>query len=157
MCWMIFTIRYNSNKIVVYKWIMFYSVDMAEDKQKMNKYEIELSETLSNIMKKEEVNFSVFLSVLVDKVPEKSSPEYFKILKKEQMKLRRGSLSVQELHDMLRIVGWEFKIILNNKPVELVKYSLDDKVRFTDLMRVSELLGCTITYRKAPTEDAIKS
>lgn len=125
-----------------------YSSDMAEDKQKMNKYEIELSETLSDIMKQEEVNFSVFLPVLVDVVPEKSSPEYFKILKKEQMKLRRGSLSVQELHDMLDVIGWEFKLTLNNKPVELVKYSLDDKVRFTDLMRVAELIGLNITYSK---------
>ena len=53
---------------------------MAEDKQKMNKYEIELSETLSMIMRKQEVNFSIFLPVLVEKVPEKSSPEYFKLL-----------------------------------------------------------------------------
>jgi len=130
--------------------MMVYSVVMAEDKQKMNKYEIELSETLSDIMKQEEVNFSVFLPVLVDVVPEKSSPEYFKILKKEQMKLRRGSLSVQELHDMLDVIGWEFKLTLNNKPVELVKYSLDDKVRFTDLMRVSELIGLNIKYSKRP-------
>lgn len=119
---------------------------MAEDKQKMNKYEIELSETLSDIMKQEEVNFSIFLPVLVGDVPEKSSAEYFKILKKEQMKLRRGSLSVQELHDMLDVIGWEFKLTLNNKPVELVKYSLDEKVRFTDLMRVAELIGLNIKY-----------
>lgn len=125
---------------------MLYSRDMAEDKQKMNKYEIELSETLSDIMKQEEVNFSIFLPVLVGDVPEKSSAEYFKILKKEQMKLRRGSLSVQELHDMLDVIGWEFKLTLNNKPVELVKYSLDEKVRFTDLMRVAELIGLNIKY-----------
>ena len=78
---------------------------MAKDKLKMNKYEIELSEMLSDIMKQEEVNFSTFLPVLVDKVPEKSSSEYFKILKKEQMKLRRGSLSVQELHYMLDVIS----------------------------------------------------
>lgn len=127
---------------------MMYIIGMAEDKLKMNKYEIELSETLSDIMKKEEVNFSIFLPVLVGEVPEKSSAEYFKILKREQMKLRRGSLSVQELHDMLNVIGWEFTLTLNNKPVELVKYSLDDKVRFTDLMRVAELIGLNITYSK---------
>lgn len=129
---------------------------MAEDKEKMNKYETELCETLSEIMKQEEKNFSVFLPVLVDKVPEKSSAEYFKVLKKEQMKLRRGSLSVQELHDMLNIIGWEFKLSLNNKPIELVKYSLDEKVRFTDLMRVAELLGINITYEKLPDRDMQK-
>lgn len=121
---------------------------MAEDKQKMNKYEIELSDKLSMIMRKQEVNFSVFLPVLVEKVPEKSSSEYFKLLKREQMKLRRGSLSVQELHDMLGVIGWEFILTLDNKRIDLVKYSLDDKVRFTDLMRVAELLGLTITYDK---------
>ena len=127
---------------------MIYSICMAEDKKKMNTYEIQLSETLSDIMKQEDVNFSVFLPVLVDKVPEKSSEDYFKVLKKEQMKLRRGSLSVQELHDMLKILGWEFRLTLNNKPLELVKYSLDDKVRFTDLMRVAELIGISIKYAK---------
>ena len=121
---------------------------MAEDKQKMNKYEIELSDKLSMIMRKQEVNFSVFLPVLVEKVPEKSSSEYFKLLKREQMKLRRGSLSVQELHDMLGVIGWEFILTLDNKRIDLVKYSLDDKVRFTDLMRVAELLGLTITSDK---------
>ena len=49
---------------------MLYSSFMAKDKLKMNKYEIELSEMLSDIMKQEEVNFSTFLPVLVDKVPE---------------------------------------------------------------------------------------
>lgn len=121
---------------------------MAEDKQKMNKYEIELSDKLSMIMRKQEVNFSAFLPVLVEKVPKKSSSEYFKLLKREQMKLRRGSLSVQELHDMLGVIGWEFILTLDNKRIDLVKYSLDDKVRFTDLMRVAELLGLTITYDK---------
>ncbi|MCM1266201.1 MAG: hypothetical protein NC200_08395 [Candidatus Gastranaerophilales bacterium] len=121
---------------------------MAEDKAKLNRFENGICETLSNIMKQEEVNFSVFLPVLVDEVPEKSSPEYFKILKKEQMKLRRGSLSIQELHDILNIIGWEFKLTLDNKPINLVKYSLDEKVRFTDLMRISELLGIKIIYSK---------
>lgn len=121
---------------------------MAEDKQKMNKYETELCKTITDIMKQEEVNFSVFLPVLVDEVPEKSSAEYFKVLKKEQMKLRRGSLSVQELHDMLKVIGWKFKLTLNNKPIELVKYSLDEKVRYTDLMRVCELMGANIDFEK---------
>lgn len=125
---------------------------MAEDKQKMNKYEIELSKTLLGIMREEEVNFSVFLQVLVGDVPEKSSPEYIKILKREQMKLRRGSLSIQELHDMLEVIGWEFKLTLNNNPIKLVKYSLDDKVRFTDLMRIAELMGVKISYIKRSVE-----
>lgn len=121
---------------------------MAEDKAKLNRFENDLCETISSIMKQEEVNFSVFLPALVDEVPEKSSQEYFKILKKEQMKLRRGSLSIQELHDLLGVIGWEFHLTLNNKPLELIKYALDDKVRFTDLMRISELLGINITYSK---------
>lgn len=129
---------------------------MAEDKQKMNNYEIELSETLYEIMRQEEVNFSIFLPVLVKKVPEKSSPEYFKLLKREQMKLRRGSLSVQELHDMLEVIGWEFILTLDNKRIDLVKYSLDDKVRFTDLMRVAELIGLNITYNKKGDRTSIE-
>ncbi len=121
---------------------------MAEDKQKMNKYETELCESLTDIMKQEEVNFSVFLPVLVGEVPEKSSAEYFKVLKKEQMKLRRGSLSVQEVHDMLKVIGWKFKLTLNGKPIELVKYSLDEKVRFTELVRVAELIGVNVNFEK---------
>ena len=107
-------------------------------------------------MKQEEVKFSVFLPELVDNVPEKSSTEYFKILKKEQMKLRRGSLSVEEVHRMLNMIGWDFQLILKDKPVEIAKYSLDDKVRFTDLMRVSELLNIKINWVKT-TDGTIPS
>lgn len=121
---------------------------MANDKDKMNRFELALSEQLAKIMAEEEVNFSVFLPVLVDYVPPKSEPEYFKILKKEQMKYRRGSLSVEELHKMLNIIGWDFYLELNGKPVDIIRYSLDDKVRFTDLMRICELINIKIRYKK---------
>ena len=121
---------------------------VAEDKLKMNKYEIAFCEQLSDIMAKEEVNFSVFLPVLVDKVPPKSEKEYYKVLKKEQMKLRRGSLSVEEVHNMLKIIGWKFVLTLENKEINLKKFSLDEKVRFTDLMRICELLGINIKWFK---------
>ena len=135
---------------------MSYNKDMAKDKDNLNKYEIELCKMITDIMKQEEVNFSVFLPELVDNVPEKSSAEYFKILKKEQMKLRRGSLSVEEVHRMLNMIGWDFQLILKDKPVEIAKYSLDDKVRFTDLMRVSELLNIKINWVKT-TDGTIPS
>lgn len=144
----IFAILNNSNNFVVLKQIIVYSEYMANDKDKMNKYEIVLNEQLGKIMKQEEVNFSVFLPVLVDYVPPKSEPEYFKILKKEQMKYRRGSLSVEELHKMLNIIGWDFYLELDGKSIDIVKYSLDDKVRFTDLMRVCELLNIKINFKK---------
>ena len=106
----IVTLLYNSNKNVVYNRIIVYSIDMAEDMNKLNKYETELYNKLSEIMKQEEVNFAKFLPVFVDKIPVKSSPEYFKVLKKEQMKLRRASFSLQQVHDMLELVNWEFKL-----------------------------------------------
>ena len=128
---------------------MLYIVGMvAEDKLKMNKYEIALCEQLSDIMAKEEVSFSVFLPVLVDKVPPKSEKEYYKVLKKEQMKLRRGSLSIEEVYNMLNIIGWKFVLTLENKEINLKKFSLDEKVRFTDLMRICELLGINIKWIK---------
>ena len=119
---------------------------MAIDKENLNKYETWLCETLSDIMKKEEVNFSTFLQVLVEKVPEKSSKEYFKILKKEQMKLRRGSLSLQEVHNMLNVIGWEFKLFLNNTPITLKKYSLEYRIRFADFVGIAELMGIKIKF-----------
>ncbi len=128
---------------------------VAEDKSKMNKYEIALCEQLSKIMAKEEVNFSVFLPVLVDKVPPKSEKEYYKVLKKEQMKLRRGSLSIEEVYNMLNIIGWQFKLTLDGKEIKLKKLSLDEKVRFTDLMRICELLEINITWDKT-TDRALK-
>ena len=99
-------------------------------------------------MKQEEVNFAKFLPVFVDKIPVKSSPEYFKVLKKEQMKLRRASFSLQQVHDMLELVNWEFKLSLDNKPIELKKYALEYKIRFADLMGIAELMGINITFAK---------
>ena len=144
----IVTLLNNSNKNVVYNRIIVYSIDMAEDMNKLNKYETELYNKLSEIMKQEEVNFAKFLPVFVDKIPVKSSPEYFKVLKKEQMKLRRASFSLQQVHDMLELVNWEFKLSLDNKPIELKKYALEYKIRFADLMGIAELMGINITFAK---------
>ncbi len=130
---------------------------MAIDKENLNKYETWLCETLSDIMKKEEVNFSTFLQVLVEKVPEKSSKEYFKILKKEQMKLRRGSLSLQEVHNMLNVIGWEFKLFLNNTPITLKKYSLEYRIRFADFVGIAELMGIKIKFEKTANRTAEKA
>ena len=129
---------------------------VAEDKLKMNKYEIALCEQLSDIMAKEDVNFSVFLPVLVDEVPPKSDKEYYKVLKKEQMKLRRGSLSIEEVNNMLNIIGWQFKLALNGKEIKLKKLSLYEKVRFTDLTRICELLGINITWGKTCDRAVLK-
>ncbi len=127
---------------------MVYTVGMAIDKEKLNKYEKRLCNELSDIMKREEVKFSRFLPLLVKEVPEKSSEEYFKILKKQQMKLRRGSLSLQEVHDILDVMGWEFKLLLNGTPIKLKKYSLEFRIRFADLIGIAELMGMEVKFAK---------
>lgn len=130
---------------------------MAQDIEKLNKYEIALNKQLSDIMETEGVKFPVFLPALVNALPEKSSPDYLKVLKKEHMKYRRSSLTMEEVLKMLNIVGWKLCFSLDNKPIELTSIlTLTEnnkvRIRFTDFMFICELFNIKIDWVKDSIE-----
>ncbi len=131
---------------------------MAKDIENLNKYEIELNKQLSNIMEIEKKKFSYFLSVFSDDIPsDKSSAEYLKILKKEQMKFRRSSLSMKEVFSMLDLVDYEIVFTLNNTPVKLEHYitvidGSSYRIRFTDFMIMCEMFNIKLNWHKKAIE-----
>lgn len=132
---------------------MMYSVGMAEDIKNLNKYEIALNKELTAIMEAEKMKFPAFLEVFSDSVPDKGSDEYMKLLKKEQMKYRRSSLSMEEVFNMLKIAGWELSFTVNNKPIELKHLvtrinGSNYRIRFTDFMIMCEMFGIKIAWAK---------
>ncbi len=142
------------SNIGVVVWLeMLYSVGMAEDIKKLNKYEVALNKELTAIMEAEKMKFPAFLSVFSKSVPDKGSDEYMKLLKKEQMKYRRSSLSMEEVFKMLEIAGWELLFILNDKPVKLKHFVTNIKgsnhrIRFTDFMIICEMFGVQMKWAK---------
>lgn len=132
---------------------MLYSEDMAEDIKNLNKYEIALNKELTAIMEAEKIKFPAFLEVFSDSVPDKGSDEYMKLLKKEQMKYRRSSLSMEEVFKMLEIAGWELTFTLENKPIKLKHFVTNIKgsnhrIRFTDFMIMCEMFGVKMKWSK---------
>jgi len=141
---------------------MLYSEDMAEDIKNLNKYEKSLNKELTAIMEAEKMKFPAFLSVFCDSVPDKGSDEYMKLLKKEQMKYRRSSLSMEEVFKMLEIAGWELTFTLENKPVKLKHFVTNIKgnnhrIRFTDFMIVCEMFGVKMTWTKKVDRTSLKN
>lgn len=122
-----------------------------ETSYELDKYESELREKLKSIMKEEDINLSLFLPVLFDKVPEKNSDEYYVTLKKAGIKTRRGSLSVEEVLNMLKLVGRKLEFTLEGKPITFLEEKIDKKIRlrFTDLMYAADLLNIQINWVKA--------
>ena len=146
----IVTLLYKSNKSVVYNRVVRYNNSMTNNKDTLTKYELKLYEQLEDIMIAEDIYFSAFLPVLVDEVPPKSNPDYYKVLKKEQMKLRRASFTVEEVHYMLAHIGWEFVVMNKLKPIDITKLDVGERVRFTDLMKVCDMFGFRIDFNKKP-------
>jgi len=118
--------------------------------KQLNRLELKLQKDIEAIMADNEVKFSVFLPVLRDDLPEdKSSNDYKNKHKAEYLKQLRASYSIEEIKNMLSVLGYELVLKLNNKVIAPVKYGLNDiKVKYTDLMAVCELLGINITWRK---------
>lgn len=142
-----------SNIGVVHNRKIVYSVGMAEDLKKLNKYEVSLNKELTAIMLAEKMKFPAFLEVFSDSIPDKSSEEYLKLLKKEQMKYRRSSLSMEEVFKMLELAGWELVFTSNNKPIKLKNYVTNIKgsnhrIRFTDFMIMCEMFGIKMKWQK---------
>ena len=132
---------------------MLYSGDMAEDIKNLNKYEKALNKELTAIMEAEKLKFPAFLAVFSDSVPDKGSDEYMKLLKKEQMKYRRSSLSMEEVFKMLEIAGWELTFSIENKPIKLKHFvtnikGVNYRIRFTDFMIMCEMFGVKMRWAK---------
>ena len=106
-------------------------------------------------MEAEKMKFPAFLEVFSDSVPDKGSDEYMKLLKKEQMKYRRSSLSMEEVFKMLEIAGWELTFTLENKPIKLKHFVTNSngsnyRIRFTDFMIMCEMFGVKMKWSKKP-------
>ena len=143
-------------QVVIYQHPTYNNV-MAKDIENLNKYEIELNKRFTEIMETEGVKFPVFLPALIENAPDKASPEYLKILKKEHMKYRRASLTLEEVVKMLNIVQWKLQFSLDNKPIEVIdvlKLNENEKIRirFTDFMYICELFNIKINWVKSPIE-----
>ncbi len=126
---------------------------MAEDIKNLNKYEKALNKELTAIMEAEKMKFPAFLTVFSDSVPDKGSDEYMKLLKKEQMKYRRSSLSMEEVFKMLEIADWELTFTLENKPIKLKHFVTNIKgsnhrIRFTDFMIMCEMFGVKMKWSR---------
>lgn len=125
---------------------------MAKNSQQLNRYEEVLYKQLTEIMSTEKKKFPEFLPALVDNVPTDNT-EYLKTLKKEHMKYRRSSLSMEEVFKMLKIANWRLAFSLDDKPVDLSNYVVDidgkfHRIRFTDFMIMCEMFNITIEWLK---------
>lgn len=126
---------------------------MAEDINRLNKYETVLYQQLTSILEAEKMKFPSFLHIFTDEIPDKKSEDYLKLLKKKQMKLRRANLSMEQVFKMLELAGWELSFSFKGKPIKLNDYvtvinGKNHEIRFTDFMVICELFNIDITWGK---------
>ena len=128
---------------------------MAKNSQNLNRYEAELYKQLTAIMSAEKLKFPELLPALVENVPDKTSEEYLKTLKKEHMKYRRSSLSMEEVFKMLEIARWSLSFSVDGKPINLANYVVDidgkfHRIRFTDFMIICEMFNIQLEWGRTP-------
>lgn len=138
-----------------------YYIGMAEDIKNLSKYDIELNKEVTNLMSIEKIKFPAVLPALVDKLPEPNTPEFLKVLKKEHMKYRRSSFSMEEVSNILNKFGWEIIYTNNGKPIVLSDYvvkikGVSPRIRFTDFMIICELFNIQMKWRKKCDRGVIK-
>ena len=127
---------------------------MAEDIKNLSKYDIQLNKEITDLMSIEKIKFPAVLPALVSSVPESDSPEYLKVLKKEHMKYRRSSFSMEEISAILNRFGWEIIYTCNGKQIVLSDYvvkinGIHPRIRFTDFMIICELFNIQMKWQKS--------
>ena len=127
---------------------------MAEDIKNLSKYDIQLNKEITNLMSIEKIKFPSVLPALVDNVPEPNTEEFLKVLKKEHMKYRRSSFSMEEVSKILNRFHWEIIYTCNGKPIVLSDYvvtinGINPRIRFTDFMIICELFNIKMKWQKS--------
>ena len=102
----------------------------------------------------EKIKFPAVLPALVSNVPEPNTPDYLKVLKKEHMKYRWSSFSMEEVSAILSRFGWEIIYTCNGKHIVLSDYVVKIKgehprIRFTDFMIICELFNIQMKWQKS--------
>ena len=122
--------------------------------KQLNKYESELKLAIEDLMLRHEVNFSAFIDILRNDLPEDKSSNDYKIkYRAEYIKLLRASFTVNEVKNMLMVLG--YNLVFFNDKTEIFavpKILQDTRIKYIDLMAVCELLGITIEWQKSSIE-----
>lgn len=149
--------------VVKLKAIIYYK-GMAEDIKNLSKYDRILNKEITNLMSTEKIKFPAVLPALVDKLPEANSDDFLKVLKKEHMKYRRSSFSMEEVSNILNRFGWEIIYTCNGKQITLSDYvvkinGVSPRIRFTDFMIICELFNINMKWQKksnrTPQNDSV--
>ncbi len=136
---------------------------MAKDIENLSKYEKRLNKEITNLMSIEKIKFPAVLPALVNDLPS-DNDEYLKILKKQHMKYRRSSFSMEEISSILNRFNWEIIYTCNDKPIELSDYvvkinGVSPRIRFTDFMIICELFCINMKWQKksdrTPQSDSV--
>lgn len=123
---------------------------MVKNGKELNRFELKLQKDIENLMLEKGVKFSVFLPVLRPDMPEdKSSNDYKNKHKAEYLKQLRASYSVNEVANMLDILGYEIIFKVGKQKLRPATYNkIDVKLKYTDVMATCELLGIEIEWVK---------
>ena len=127
---------------------------MAEDIKNLSKYDKELNKEITNLMSIEKIKFPSVLPALVNSMPEPNTEEFLKVLKKEHMKYRRSSFSMEEVSAILSRFNWEIIYTCNGKQIVLSDYvvkinGIHPRIRFTDFMIICELFNIKMKWQKS--------
>lgn len=122
--------------------------------KQLNKYEHTLKQAIEDLIAKHEVNFSVFIDILRDDLPEdKTSKEYKVKYRAEYIKLLRASFSVDEVIKMLKVLGYKLEFKTDKTEIFANSEILQNtRIKYIDLMSVCELLDIKVTWQKEPIE-----
>ena len=123
---------------------------MVKNCKELNRFELKLQKDVENLMLEKGVKFSIFLPVLRTDMPEdKSSNDYKNKHKAEYLKQLRASYSVNEVANMLDILGYKIIFKVGKQKITPETYNkLDVKLKYTDVMATCELLGIEIEWVK---------